>query len=69
MFRVANETFQVILSNPTNVSISDNQGIVTISDTLKSAVNTTLPAKIENLQCKDSGRGLDKSGEMRRVSV
>jgi hypothetical protein len=44
------ETFTVNLSSPVNATISDSQGIVTVSDTLKSAVTATLPALIENLE-------------------
>ncbi|MGH2416009.1 MAG: Calx-beta domain-containing protein, partial [Microcystaceae cyanobacterium] len=43
------ETFKVNLSNATNATISDNQAVVTLSDTLTSSVTTTLPATVENL--------------------
>ncbi|MBD2620888.1 endo-1,3-1,4-beta-glycanase ExsH [Microcystis flos-aquae FACHB-1344] len=45
----ANETFAINLSNPVNATLSNNQGIVTISDTLTANVTTTLPANVENL--------------------
>ncbi|MDB9390714.1 beta strand repeat-containing protein [Microcystis aeruginosa] len=45
----ANETFAINLSNPVNATLTNNQGIVTISDTLTANVTTTLPANVENL--------------------
>jgi cyclophilin family peptidyl-prolyl cis-trans isomerase len=45
----ANETFAINLSSPTNATIADSQGLVTISDTLNASVTTTLPAQVENL--------------------
>jgi Ca2+-binding RTX toxin-like protein len=45
-----NETFNVVLSNPSNAVISDATGVGTISDTLVVAQSTTLPANVENLQ-------------------
>ncbi|BAF99921.1 Calx-beta domain-containing protein [Microcystis aeruginosa] len=46
----ANETFAINLSNPVNATLSNNKGIVTISDTLTANVTTTLPANVENLR-------------------
>lgn len=51
----SNETFSVVLSNPSNATIADSTGIGTISDTLVTSVTTTLPAKIENLQLTGQG--------------
>ena len=45
----ANETFAINLSNPVNATLTNNKGIVTISDTLTANVTTTLPANVENL--------------------
>ncbi|BBH40502.1 hypothetical protein myaer102_30630 [Microcystis viridis NIES-102] len=45
----ANETFAINLSNPINATLTNNKGIVTISDTLTANVTTTLPANVENL--------------------
>ena len=45
----ANETFAINLSNPVNATLTNNKGIVTISDTLNANVTTTLPANVENL--------------------
>jgi Ca2+-binding RTX toxin-like protein len=45
-----NETFNVVLSNPSNAVLSDATGVGTISDTLVVAQTTTLPANVENLQ-------------------
>nr|NCS00394.1 endo-1,3-1,4-beta-glycanase ExsH [Microcystis aeruginosa L311-01] len=46
----ANETFAINLSNPVNATLTNNKGIVTISDTLTANVTTTLPANVENLR-------------------
>ncbi len=46
----ANETFAINLSNPVNATLTNNKGIVTISDTLNANVTTTLPANVENLR-------------------
>jgi Ca2+-binding RTX toxin-like protein len=43
------ETFTVTLSNPVNATLVNATGIVTITDTLQSAVTTTLPTNVENL--------------------
>lgn len=48
-FSEADETFTVVLRNPTNALIADGRAIITISDTLKQAISTQLPATIENL--------------------
>jgi Ca2+-binding RTX toxin-like protein len=45
----ANKTFAINLSNPVNATLTNNKGIVTISDTLTANVTTTLPANVENL--------------------
>jgi predicted outer membrane repeat protein len=45
----ANETFAINLSNPVNATLTNNKGIVTISDTLTANVTTTLAANVENL--------------------
>ncbi|TRU22914.1 MAG: hypothetical protein EWV81_17410 [Microcystis aeruginosa Ma_SC_T_19800800_S464] len=45
----ANETFAINLSNPVNATLTNNKGIVTISDTLTANVTTTLTANVENL--------------------
>jgi Ca2+-binding RTX toxin-like protein len=45
----ANETFKVVLSNPTNASLAKTTAVVTITDTLSSDTTTTLPATVENL--------------------
>ena len=45
----ANETFKVVLSNPTNASLGKTTAVVTITDTLSSNTTTTLPATVENL--------------------
>lgn len=45
----ANETFKVVLSNPTNASLAGTTAVVTITDTLSSNTTTTLPATVENL--------------------
>ncbi len=43
------ETFKVNLSNPVNVAIGDGQGVVTISDTVVSAITKALTIGVENL--------------------
>jgi glucose/arabinose dehydrogenase len=50
-----NETFNVVLSNPTNATLADSTGVGTISDTLVTSVTTALPAQIENLQLAGQG--------------
>lgn len=45
----ANETFKVVLSNPTNASLAKTTAVVTITDTLSSNTTTTLPTTVENL--------------------
>ncbi len=45
----ANETFAINLSNPVNATLTNNKGIVTISDTLTANVTTNLPTNVENL--------------------
>jgi uncharacterized delta-60 repeat protein len=45
----ANETFEIILSTPTNATILDNKAIVTITDTLVTNLTTTLADLVENL--------------------
>ena len=45
----ANETFKVVLSNPTNASLAATTAVVTITDTLSSNTTTILPATVENL--------------------
>jgi Tol biopolymer transport system component len=49
-----NETFTVTLSNPVNATLTNAIGTVTITDTLQSAVTTTLTANVENLQLTGS---------------
>ena len=60
----ANETFTVTLSNASNAGIVDAEAIVTIGDTVKSAVNTTLPEGMMNLTLtgKQNIRGIGNSG-------
>ncbi|MDJ0648091.1 MAG: Calx-beta domain-containing protein [Xenococcaceae cyanobacterium MO_188.B19] len=57
----ANETFKLVLSNPSNATLADGEGVATISDTLFSARNTNLPTGVENLSLRGSkdrkGRG------------
>jgi hypothetical protein len=48
-----NETFNVTLSTPTNAAIADSQATITITDTLVSNFNRTLPALVENLTLVD----------------
>jgi Ca2+-binding RTX toxin-like protein len=63
-----NETFNVVLSNPSNAVLSDATGLGTISDTLVSARSATLPATVENLQLIGSapvnGTGNDRNNIM-----
>ncbi|MCU0535120.1 MAG: PQQ-dependent sugar dehydrogenase [Hydrococcus sp. Prado102] len=64
----SNETFNVVLSNPSNAVLSDATGLGTISDTLVVARTTTLPTTIENLQLIGSapvdGTGNDRNNIM-----
>ena len=46
----ANETFNLVLSNPVNAVLNNATAVITITDTLQSQTTTTLPAGIENLQ-------------------
>ncbi|MBD2667439.1 polymorphic membrane protein [Richelia sinica FACHB-800] len=46
----ANETFNLVLSNPVGVALANNTAVITITDTLQSSITTTLPANVENLQ-------------------
>ncbi|MEB3189974.1 MAG: Calx-beta domain-containing protein [Snowella sp.] len=48
-----NETFNVTLSTPTNATIADSQATITITDTLVSNFNRTLPTLVENLTLVD----------------
>jgi Calx-beta domain/RTX calcium-binding nonapeptide repeat (4 copies) len=50
----ANETFDIILSTPTNATIADNKATVTISDTLISNFDRILPDLVENLTIIDA---------------
>jgi Ca2+-binding RTX toxin-like protein len=45
-----NETFTITLSDPVNATLGNTKGTVTITDTLQSAVTTTLPTNVENLR-------------------
>ncbi|MBD2693563.1 beta strand repeat-containing protein [Anabaena catenula] len=45
-----NETFNLVLSNPVGVALSNTKSIITITDTLQSSTTVTLPAGVENLQ-------------------
>ncbi|WP_125730857.1 beta strand repeat-containing protein [Microcystis viridis] len=51
----SDETFTVILSNPVNATLGNTTGTVTITDTLQSAVTTTLSSNIENLDLTGTG--------------
>ncbi|MCZ8067601.1 MAG: beta strand repeat-containing protein [Microcystis sp.] len=51
----SHETFTVTLSNPVNVTLGNTTGTVTITDTLQSAVTTTLSSNIENLDLTGTG--------------
>ncbi|MDD1418563.1 M10 family metallopeptidase C-terminal domain-containing protein [Dolichospermum sp. ST_sed1] len=46
----ANETFNLVLSNPVGAVLSKTSAIVTITDTIQSSTTFTLPAGVENLQ-------------------
>ncbi|WP_413175631.1 beta strand repeat-containing protein [Anabaena azotica] len=46
----ANETFNLVLSNPVGVALSNTTAIITITDTRQSITTVTLPAGVENLQ-------------------
>ncbi|MBE9235079.1 hypothetical protein IQ227_03230 [Anabaena aphanizomenioides LEGE 00250] len=46
----ANETFNLVLSNPVGVTITNTSAVITITDTLQSSTTVTLPAGVENLQ-------------------
>ena len=46
----ANETFNLVLSNPVGAVLSNTTAIVTITDTIQSSTTFTLPAGVENLQ-------------------
>lgn len=48
-----NETFRITLSVPTNATIADGQATITITDTLVSNFDRTLPALVENLTLVD----------------
>ncbi|MBD2229947.1 M10 family metallopeptidase C-terminal domain-containing protein [Calothrix anomala FACHB-343] len=60
----ANETFKLVLANPTNATLSQTTATVTITDTLSRKTTTTLPATVENLTLTATGNinGTGNSG-------
>ncbi len=57
----ANETFSINLTTPTNATIADNQGTITITDTFSTNVTSTLAALVENLTLTDTS-AIDGTG-------